>query len=96
MPVKVSPTDTNRELRGHQIGTRAKRSTANRAVHITLGLSLARCPFCSGTAQLMEDVSDHFAECENCLASGPSGKDHSEAARRWNSRMVLKRRSHGT
>lgn len=94
----ISPTDTNRKLRGLQIRTRAQHSTTNRKVHVTLPLSLARCPFCGEKAQIVEDetAGGYMAECERCLSTGPGGNDQGEAARRWNTRMVLKRRTHGT
>lgn len=99
MPVKISPTDTNRELRGQQIRSRASNSTRNREPHITLpGLSFARCPFCGGVAEMgdEEDTGGYSVQCTTCFAIGPPNKDQRAAARLWNSRAVSKKRSHGS
>jgi hypothetical protein len=98
MPVKVSPTDTARDIRHQQIRSRATNSTFNRAPHITLpGLSFARCPFCGGIGEMSddEDTGGASVQCKTCFAIGPRNKDQRAAARLWNSRAVSKRRGHG-
>ena len=51
---------------------------------------LKPCPFCGGSAQMMQDIRPFFAECmeRGCDTYGPSGNTPADAIAAWNRRAT--------
>ncbi len=56
-----------------------------------LSAGLDPCPFCGGTASVVDCLQGYWVMCDQCAAEGPWKEGKTVAIRAWNRRVVCSR-----